>query len=929
MTLFKRGVLLLLLAALLLPQSIAFSQVPVPEASDTELHADTFVPARAAAPSAGSTAQVAEAPRPLQAASSQQRGALEVSSVSFIQVHSPFMWGRTSIGGLGVDLTLEDSTGAVKGRPSQLFRAAPNNYVNVDRTQLYFETIFVDPNNVAHPQVMIRPGDRVRVVTSGQDIDGTPRSVQQLIPVDDLRAWTSYERDTVEGTAPPGSSIVVTKANNLLISDYVTPGSGLTYRDTTADGGGRFQVAAFRTTTDATPKQVDLDRGVTGFVRLRHSDGNEVYTVHGQNVHVLESSMLVHGYGFRLPTAPPSLESYVVAITTRPPPTVEVVHRGPTGAIKGTAIADEDPPPPMFAAWLPSTIVGGDTIEVSFNGAPPVTVATSPLTARVDLTGNQVTGSGPASSSLTVAAGRIDGYVTSQSTFRYINKQLTTDGSGAYSSGTFQCSGSSSLALHPGSFGYVGFEDARGSFIYKAFAAPSYHVMLDYPHVEGWIADAATGPAITVRDAGGGLKHQATVDPQYGYLISQKLYSNVFFQADTTAYNAAGDTVSVVHAGRNATIPVSGLTAYLDPDGDAVVGQAPAGQSLRAVPLSDRTSYRDLSAGSDGTYRAAQPFADISASSCALSSKTREFDPADSGRVYANLSTGDALFAAYGRSLHVTLNENYIELYQFVTRDLDWTTTPRRDATIALTQRTGGTATKTVAADVGRPGKTRFSLTDPAQQPIILRPGDAIRATFLEGPDGNTRPVTIDFLLPMVTGTPDIVTNTIAGVGPRGPAGHATLTGQSTAIAPPLDTTNHTAYPRTSFLRSGVAVPLVRGYAGTVSFTDTSGRRIWAAWAATAEATTNPVRIAGWPRADETAICGTAPPNLTVEVYDATVITAPVVIGQGASDGAGNFCVSVPALQNGQVLLAKANGVFSQPYVVGGAFRTLIGYAIR
>ena len=52
MTLFKRGVLLLLLAALLLPPSIAFSQVPVPEASDPKLHADTFVPARAAAPAA-------------------------------------------------------------------------------------------------------------------------------------------------------------------------------------------------------------------------------------------------------------------------------------------------------------------------------------------------------------------------------------------------------------------------------------------------------------------------------------------------------------------------------------------------------------------------------------------------------------------------------------------------------------------------------------------------------------------------------------------------------------------------------------------------------------------------------------------------------------------------------------------------------------
>ena len=61
----------------------------------------------------------------------------------FIQIYSPFMWGRTNIGGLNVQLTLEDGAGIVKGIPTQ---GTALDSIKIDRTQLYFETVFVDPS---------------------------------------------------------------------------------------------------------------------------------------------------------------------------------------------------------------------------------------------------------------------------------------------------------------------------------------------------------------------------------------------------------------------------------------------------------------------------------------------------------------------------------------------------------------------------------------------------------------------------------------------------------------------------------------------------------------------------------------------------------------------------------------------------------------
>ena len=909
---WRGAVLLLVMISVALPGASASGQsAPVVES-------DTLVLGR---PAQSTAAGAESGPLPPMQPSGT-RSAQQVSSVAFVQVHSPFVWGRASVGGLSVDLTLEDSAGNVKAVPSQRFKTAPNNYVKIDRTQLYFETVFVDASSRA--PVPVLPGDRVRVVTSGVDpATGASAADDRRIVADDVRAWTSYDRDVVEGTAPAGSTVVVTRSTTLALSAYVTPGASTTYQKTTAGADGRFQVGTFRTTTDPTSRKLDLDQGTTGFVRVRHSDGSEVFTVHGQNVYVLQSSPVVHGYSFKLPSAPSGLESGV-AVSPRPEPTVSVTLRGPGGELKGSALGDVGTT--TFDALLPAGIAGGDTVEVSIWGGPAVPVAVAPLAAQVDLAANEIRGSGPAGTELTVAAGRIDGYVSSSSTFRYVDKRVTTDGSGGFASGPFPCGTTNHLTMRPGSFGYLGFEDARGNFVYRSFAAPSYEVMVDYPQVEGWLADGTSGADVAVRDAAGNVKHQATAQPLLAWLSGQKLYSNVFFQTPTTAFAGPGDSVTVSHPGRSATIPVAPLAAYLDTDREEVAGDATPGRALRVIPAGDRTTHRELNADADGKFRAGQPFRAVSSTSCAESDRTLDFDPGDSGRVYADVADGDKLFAGYGRSIHVNLNENYFELYQFPTRDIDWATVAGRTTAITVTPRAGGaTVTASVKADAGRAGKTRVTLLGASGERVILRAGDVIRAQFDEGPAGTLRPVTIDFTLPLATGSPDLTSHTLAGVGPKGWGGRATLTGQTAANKPWLLSDPYTAYSPVQFTRTAGSIPLAQGYAGTVSFSDGRGRRVWAAWAATAF----PVKINGWPRPDDTVVCGTAQPGATVRIHDVTVETQDVVIGSVPADAAGSYCSAVVPLKKNQVLLAEADGVYSQPTVIGGGNRVLIATLTR
>ena len=62
---------------------------------------------------------------------------------------------------------------------------------------LYFETVFVDPASTGIP-VMILPGNSVFVRTTGNDpVGGQFKDVRKCVPVYDVRAWTSYQQDSV------------------------------------------------------------------------------------------------------------------------------------------------------------------------------------------------------------------------------------------------------------------------------------------------------------------------------------------------------------------------------------------------------------------------------------------------------------------------------------------------------------------------------------------------------------------------------------------------------------------------------------------------------------------------------------------------------------------------------------------------------------
>src|SRR5207244_3657574 len=159
-----------------------------------------------------------------------------------------------------------------------------------------------------------------------------------------------------------------------------------------------------------------------------------------------------------------------------------------------------------------------------------------------------------------------------------------------------------------GSFGYAGYEDPHGNFVYISYAVPTNQVMSDYPFVEGWVADGNVHPSITIVGGDGATKQQATAEPALIWLTNQKLFLNAYYQIDTSTFILPGDKVLVTSGAWSSTIPVDKVAAWLDTDAEAVVGEAPAGAKMRVVPSSDRSSRVDLTAGGDGTYRASNPF---------------------------------------------------------------------------------------------------------------------------------------------------------------------------------------------------------------------------------------------------------------------------------------------------------------------------------
>lgn len=484
-----------------------------------------------------------------------------VSSVVFVQVNSPFMWGRVNVGGLDVRLLLYDGTQVIGGAtqlteqgidPGQRCNAgktqeeidAVKDTIKIDPNQLYFETVFkaCDSDDI----VMIRPGHRVRVMTIGENYatPGDDPDEDKYVTVDNVEAWTSYEHDKVSGKVPANANVLVTVTTSTLNlgSGYITPGSSVTYRELTADVSGNFTAPDFRTTTDPTLKTVNMDQGSRGFVRVIHTNGDEVYGLHGQNALVLENSAIVHGYAYPLPSAPTGLVTTPKITVSRPATTVDVTVTGSGGEVTASTTPDFNG---RYAALMGRDIVGGDAATVSINGTPGYQMVTVPVTATVDVANNQIKGNAKSNTGVIVGVGRVTGYVTKNTTFTYVQHRVDANAAGAYATGQIQCGTSNYLNLGPGSFGYAGYEDPRGNFIYMAFAAQANYVMIDYPLVEGWVANGLVRPAITVRDSANQVKHQAVETPMVVYLTNQKIYLNTYYVHFTTSYVAAGDKVQV------------------------------------------------------------------------------------------------------------------------------------------------------------------------------------------------------------------------------------------------------------------------------------------------------------------------------------------------------------------------------------------------
>src|SRR5207247_2657340 len=87
--------------------------------------------------------------------------------------------------------------------------------------------------------------------------------------------------------------------------------------------------------------------------------------------------------------------------------------------------------------------------------------------------------------------------------------------------------------------------------------------------------------------------------------------------------------------------------------------------------------------------------------------------------------------------------------------------------------------------------------------------------------------------VPLITGSPDLLNNTLAGVGPSSWSGDATLTSPTSGSPVAIPARSLTAYGPFGFISGTTPITLVPSSSGLLSFTDNQADRVWAAWAAT------------------------------------------------------------------------------------------------
>jgi len=453
-------------------------------------------------------------------------------------------------------------------------------------------------------------------------------------------------------------------------------------------------------------------------------------------------------------------------------------------------------------------------------------------------------------------------------------------------------------------------------------------------------------PSISVAASDGSPKQsQEQTSPRLLWLVKDKLYVNTYYNAATSVYILPGDVVTILSGGQTNTIPVDKLVARLYADKDLVAGEAPASAPVRVVPEKDRASRKEVVANATGGFAAANPYTVQNAANCSESAKSESLAFGDIGRVFVRHPDGNEVFTTfYTRALHALENEDIVWLTGFVLRGIDWPDIlpgATRSATVAYAPSPDATGSGSGQGNIpgsgqGKTADIHVYLDAAPTVEAVIRSGGTITATYLEGANTLTRPVTLTLRsLALLTASPDTDVNTIAGVGPinwLGPdtaaladygtidwSGKADLkTPLTSSAAIPHGTT--TAYPPVQFKSGTTVIPLQPDYRGTVSFVDPLGNEIYTWWGVTNLA--YQVQITRRPWVGDTKVCGKVKPPagfpaaVAVNVHDLTGNPVDTIIGTGTSDDQGLFCVNVsPPLHAGQVILAEVSGSWSQPAV--------------
>jgi len=687
--------------------------------------------------------------------------------------------------------------------------------------------------------------------------------------------------------------------------------------------------------------------------------GDEVWTIWGQNAYILQNSPAMHGYAYRLPSAPSGLQTGVTV--TRPPANLQVQLKAPGGAVKASYSGIVPTSMPYDVIFGGATITGGDSVRIAIdyagNWAFDQTVSVLPVTAVANLSTNQVTGTGPANTMMVIGAGNVQGYVTESSKYDAFEARVTSSGTGAYASGEVLCGTSNVVLLEPGSFGYAGYEAPCGNFVYTAYAAPIAAAMSDFNYVDGWMATGIEEPTVAVAGPGGGVKQS----PQPAvrrllWLVSDKLYVNTYYNAATSVYLEPGDTVTVASGGRTHTIGIVALAARLYAAQDIVAGTAPAGATLRVIPEKDRAAWKQVTVTGDGVYAASNPYAIRNATTCAVTTKTENLVFGDYGRVYLTQPDGNQVFITfYNRVIRAFENANIVTVSGFIKRAIGWSDllpVSTRSVTVRFIPKPGqeGAGTGSINFPTTVEGKTSdiaLKLDSDPTLNALIRPAGSLVANYLEGADGMTRPVTLTMNpVPLVIGLPDPELHTVAAVGPvrwsgpdsvaLAPFGRIDWAGTATLASPtastPFAVSSTVAYAPVQFIRSGAVVPLVPGSTGQVSFVDPLGNQVYSSWGVTDFAyITRLNRLFE----GDTRVCGTVKPpsgfsySVTVNIHDVTP-GEDLLLATGTSDATGKFCIAVsPPLYAGQVLLGEVGGVRSQPVVVQPVYRVYLPFVTR